>query len=69
MSHVSRDTSLAGAWSRAQFELSLKSISTFRFSTRVVEHCRVRARATGRLPHALMIEIVEEAILSASRAV
>ena len=69
MSHLSRDTSVAGAWNRAQFELSVKSISGFGFSSRVAEYCRERARATGRLPHELVIEIVEEAILTASRAV
>jgi hypothetical protein len=63
-----RDTSLAGAWNRAQFELSLKSIGTFGFSARVVEYCRGRARKTGRLPHELVIEMVEEAILHAGAA-
>jgi len=64
-----RDSSRAGVWRRAQFGLSLKSIDAFDFSTRVAEYCRERARATGRLPHDVVVEIVEEAILRASRAV
>lgn len=61
-----RDRSIAGAWNRAQFELSLKSIGTFGFSPSVMEHCRKRARATERLPHEIVIEIVETAILHTS---
>lgn len=60
-----RDKSLAGAWNRAQFNISLKSVNAFGFSTHVVEYCRERARMTGRLPHELVIELVEEAILRA----
>lgn len=63
-----RDKSLTGAWNRAQFNLSLKSLGAFGFSTRVMEYCRDRARATGRLPHELVIEIVEAAILRATHA-
>jgi len=63
-----RDSSHRGAWKRAQFELSLKSINGFGFSPRVSDYCRERARATDRLPHEIVIEIVEEAILRASRA-
>lgn len=60
-----RDKSLAGAWNRAQFNLSLKSVAAFGFRSHVVEYCRERARKTGRLPHEVVIEIVEEAILRA----
>jgi hypothetical protein len=64
-----RDSSLTGAWNRAQFELSLKSVGTFGFSTRITDYCRDRARATGRLPHEIVIEIVEEAVRRGSRSV
>lgn len=64
-----RDSTHAGAWKRAQFELSLKSIGSFGFSPRVSDYCRDRARATGRLPHEFVIEIVEETVLRASRTV
>jgi hypothetical protein len=64
-----RDKSVAGAWNRVQFNLSLKSLDTFGFPARVVEYCRDRARATGRLPHELVIEIVEVAILRVTRAI
>lgn len=60
-----RDKSLAGAWNRAQFNLSLKSVDAFGFRSHVVEYCRQRARETGRLPHEVVIEIIEEALLRA----
>ena len=63
-----RDTSHGGAWNRAQFELSLKSLGTFGFPPRVMEYCRDRARATGRLPHEIVIEMIELAILRASHS-
>lgn len=62
-----RDMSIAGVWNRSQFELSMKSIDAFGFSPRVSEYCRAHARATKRLPHQLVIEIVEEAVARASR--
>src|SRR5215469_10090111 len=62
-----RDSSLGGAWNRAQFELSLKSVGAFGFSSRITEYCRNRARASSRLPHEIVIEIVEQAVLRASR--
>jgi len=62
-----RDTSLGGTWNRAQFELSLRSIGSVGFSPRVMEYFRERARATGRLPHELVIEIVEEQIHRATK--
>lgn len=64
-----RDKSLAGALNRAQFNLSLKSVDTFGFSGRVVEYCRDHARKTGRLPHEVVIEIVEQAVLHATHRV
>jgi len=64
-----RDTSHGGAWNRAQFELSLKSVGAFGFSPHVMAYSRDRARATGRLPHEIVIEMVEKEIVRASRAV
>jgi hypothetical protein len=61
-----RDKSLTGAWNRAQFNLSLKSLDTFGFPAHIVEYCRDRGRATGRLPHEVVIEIVEIGILHAT---
>lgn len=63
-----REKSLAGAWNRAQFNLSLKSLDAFGFRSHVVEYCRESARKTGRLPHEIVIEMVEEAILRAGAA-
>jgi hypothetical protein len=65
--HDRRDASLTGAWNRVEFELSLKSVGAFGFSPRITEHCRERARATGRLPHEIVIAIVEEAVTRAGR--
>ena len=64
-----RDTSQGGAWNRARFELSLKSLGPFGFSPHVMEYCRDRARAADRLPHEIVIEMIELAILRESRAV
>ena len=61
-----RDKSLSGAWNRAQFNLSLKSLDAFGFPAHIVEYCRDRARATGRLPHEVVIEIVKVAVLRAT---
>ncbi len=67
--HVERrDKSLAGTWDRAQFNLSLKSVIAFGFREHVVGFCRERARTTGRLPHEVIIEIVEAAIRRAAEA-
>jgi hypothetical protein len=62
-----RNNSLAGAWHRAQFNLSLKSLNTFGFPAHIVEYCRDRARATERLPHEVVIEIIEVGILHPTR--
>lgn len=63
-----RDRSLAGAWNRAQFNLSLESLNAFGFSDHIVEYCRERGRKTRRLPHEVVIEMMEEAILRAGAA-
>lgn len=63
-----REKSLAGAWNRAQFNLSLKSLDDFGFPAHLVESCLDRARATGRLPHEVVLELVEAAVLRATRA-
>lgn len=63
-----RDKTLAGAWNRAQFNLSLKSLIAFGFRGHVVEFCREHASTTDRLPHEVIIEIVEEAVLRAGAA-
>ena len=64
-----RDSSLGGAWNRAQFELSLKSIGAFGFSPQIMDYCSERARAAGRLPHEIVLEMVEEAVRRATHAV
>jgi hypothetical protein len=65
--HEHRDTAVPASWKRTQFELSLKSIAAFGFSSRVVEYCLQRARGTDRLPQDVAIEIVEEAVRVADR--
>jgi len=64
-----RDTTHGGAWNRAQFELSLKSVGAFGFSPHVMEYSRDRARTTGRLPHEIVIEVVEKMVLREGRTV
>ena len=64
-----RDTSPAGAWHRKQFETSVQILRLLRLSARSLEYCKRRARATRRLPHELVAEIVEDAILDVRRAV
>ncbi len=63
-----RDTSPAGAWNRKQFETSAAALRVLRLSPRALEHCLRLARRTGRLPHELVSEIIEEAILDRRRA-
>ena len=63
-----RDTSIPASWKRTQFELSLKSLAAFGFSSRVVDYCRERARSTDKLPQDIAIEIVEEAVRTAGDA-
>ena len=59
-----RDTSPAGVWNRAQFEMSLGVLRMAGFSPEIVEYFRCRARETGRLPHELWVEIVEDVLRS-----
>lgn len=64
-----RDTSAVGLWNRMQFETSLEILRLLGLSVTGVEHCRRLARKTGRLPHELVAEIVEEAIQGVRHAV
>lgn len=57
-----RDMSFAGAWNRAQFEMSLGVLRMAGFSPEIVQYFRRRARETGRLPHDLWVEIVEDVL-------
>jgi hypothetical protein len=57
-----RDASIPGKWQRTQFEFSSKQIAAFGFSEQVVEYCRQRARETKRLPHEILIDMVETAV-------
>jgi hypothetical protein len=57
-----REASIPGKWQRTQFEFSSKQIAAFGFSEQVVEYCRERARDTKRLPHEILIDMVEIAV-------
>ena len=57
-----RDTSPAGVWNRAQYEISIGVLRVAGFSSEVIEYFVRRARETGRLPHELWVEIVEDAL-------
>jgi hypothetical protein len=57
-----RDTSPAGIWNRAQFEMSLGMMRLAGFSEDAIEYFRRRARETGQLPHQLLVEIVEDSL-------
>jgi hypothetical protein len=57
-----RDTSPAGIWNRAQFEIAIGVLRVAGFSPDVIDYFVRRARETGRLPHELWIEIVEDAL-------
>lgn len=56
-----RDTSVGGVWNRNQFEASVSTLRSLGLSPRAVDHFRLLARATRRLPHELALEILEEA--------
>lgn len=56
-----RDTSAGGVWNRKQFEASVNTLRSLGLSSRALDHFRVLARATRRLPHELALEILEEA--------
>jgi hypothetical protein len=61
-SHLERrDVSPAGLWNREQFEASLGLLTALGLSPPLIEYYRERARETGRLPHELVAELVEEA--------
>lgn len=62
--HERRDTSPAGQWNRAQFDASLKMLRELRLSARAIEYFARRARRTGRLPHELVAEFIDEALRS-----
>lgn len=54
-----RSTSGAGHWNRKQFAESLDLLRSLNLPTSVIDHCRRRARETGRLPDEFLPEIVE----------
>jgi hypothetical protein len=56
-----RDTSAAGNRSRAQFDASATLLRDLGLSAHAVEYIKRRARMTRRLPHELLVEIVEAA--------
>ncbi len=61
-----RDTSPAGQWNRAQFEASVRTLRELGLSARTIEHLRRQARIRGQLPHELLVELVEGAMLQFS---
>lgn len=66
--HERRDTSPAGLWNRAQFDASLKVLRDIRLSPRAIEYFARRGRRTGRLPHELVAEFIDEALRSSLAA-
>lgn len=62
--HERRDTSPAGLWNRAQFDASLNVLRQIQLSPRAIEYFARRARRTGRLPHELAAEFIDEALRS-----
>lgn len=60
--HERRDTSPAGLWNRAQFDASLKVLRDIGLSARALEYFARRGRRTGRLPHELVAEFLDEAL-------
>ncbi|HLW48358.1 MAG TPA: hypothetical protein VKW09_11395 [bacterium] len=58
-----RDTSPAGKWNRGQFETSVKLLRVIGLSARALEYCERRARETQRLPHEIVTEMFEEAVV------
>jgi hypothetical protein len=58
-----RDTSPAGRWNRGQFETSVKLLRVIGLSPRALEYCQRRARETQRLPHEIVVEMFEEALV------
>jgi len=64
-----RDTTPTGEWNRKQFAESISLLRSLGLSPRAIEHYRRLARATRRLPHALVIEVAEEAAAHPNGAV
>jgi hypothetical protein len=62
-----RNTSAVGKLSRAQFDDSATLLHHLGLSAEAVDHIKRRARIARRLPHELLIEIVEEAIRNAKQ--
>jgi len=58
-----RDNSPAGTWNRGRFETSVKILRVIGLSPRALEFCQQRARETNRLPHEIIVEVFEEAIV------
>jgi hypothetical protein len=59
-----RDTSPAGRWNRGQFEKSIELLRVIGLSPRALEYCRRRARETRRLPHQIVAQMIQEAIVA-----
>ena len=64
-----RDTSVGGVWNRKQFEASVSTLRSLGLSPRALEHFRLLARATRRLPHELALEILEETAVHPNAAI
>jgi len=58
-----RDISPVGKRNRAQFEASVQLLHDLGLSPRATEYFKRRARRTRQLPHELLVEFVEEALL------
>ena len=58
-----RDISSVGQRNRTQFEASVHLLHDLGFSPRATEYFKRRARRTRQLPHKLLVEFVEEALL------
>jgi hypothetical protein len=58
-----RDNSPAGKWNRGQFETSVKILRVIGLSRRALEYCQQHARETNRLPHEVIVEMFENAIV------
>lgn len=58
-----RDNSPAGNWNRGRFETSVKILRVIGLSPRALKFCQQRARETNRLPHEIVVETFEEAIV------
>ena len=59
-----RDNSLAGKWNRGRFETSVKILRVIGLSPRALDFCQLRARETNRLPHEIVAETFEKAVVA-----